>query len=322
MARKATASPGPHATGPEDGRRVLVVGCGYLGRNMALGLAPRRQITVLARRPVPHEVKRVARVVRGDAGDSAVLAEAMAGVEHVVWCAGGLLPADAERDPAGDARATLGPLEVLLGLVDGADGPTVTYLSSGGTVYGDPDLVPVPEDAPTRPIGEYGRVRLRAERLLLDARAERGLRVRVLRCANVYGGDQPADRGQGAVAVFLDRVLRGAEIVLYDGGRAVRDFVHVDDVVGAAGDLLGHGGPAVLNVGSGRGAAIVDVLSMVERHLGARAVVVHRPRRPFDVRQIVLDVGRLQATVPYRPRDLEDGIRALSAARERERTPR
>jgi UDP-glucose 4-epimerase len=288
---------------------VLVVGCGYLGRNMTIGLAKTGPVAVLARRDPPAGVHAVARVHRGDAADPAVLAPALDGVAHVVWCAGGLLPGDAEQAPERDETATLEPLRTLLALLGDRRDVAVTYMSSGGTVYGNPDTVPVPEDAPTRPIGEYGRVRLAAERLLLDAHRDDGVPVRILRCANVYGGDQPADRGQGAVAVFADRVRSGAEVVLLDEGRTVRDFVHVDDVVDATAALLSAGGDPVVNVGSGRGTTIAELLALVERRVGRRARIARRPGRPFDVDRIVLDITRLQQLVDFAPRDLEEGLR-------------
>lgn len=278
---------------------------------MTLGLGKAGPVTVLARREPPADVRAVARVHRGDAGDSAILGAALEGVEHVVWCAGGLLPGDAERAPDRDEAATLGPLRILLQLLADRPDVTVTYMSSGGTVYGNPGVVPVPESAPTRPIGEYGRVRLAAERLLLDGLGERGTPVRILRCANVYGGGQPADRGQGAVAVFADRVGSGAEVVLFDEGRAVRDFVHVDDVVDVTSVLLGVGGDPVLNVGSGRGTSIAELLALVEGRLGRQARVTHRPGRAFDVDRIVLDISRLQQLVAFAPRDLGEGLRDL-----------
>jgi UDP-glucose 4-epimerase len=292
---------------------VLVVGAGYIGRNMVRGLARDRAVSLLARRVPPASVRDVARVHIGDARDPAPVRAALEGVEHVVWCAGGLLPSEAEERPAYDAAATLEPLRTMLDLVAGR-AISVTYMSSGGTVYGNPSTVPVAEDAPTRPVGEYGRVRLRAESLVLRAGEGAGTSVRVLRCSNVYGGDQPADRAQGAAAVFVDRVRRGAEIVLYGGGAAVRDFVHIDDVVRATGDVLPLAGPAVLNVGSGRGTSIAELLALVERSLGRRAIVVHRPQRPFDVERIVLDIARLQQVIAFAPRTLESGVAALVRA--------
>lgn len=293
---------------------VLVVGCGFIGRHMAVGLAASgRRVAVLSRREPPADVVAAldpADVHVGDAGDADALQGALEGVRHVVWCAGGLLPPDAERDPVADEDLTLGPLRTLVGRLDARSGVSVTFISSGGTVYGNAGAQLVHEEAPTRPIGAYGRVRLAAERLLLTA----SLDARVLRCANVYGPHQPPDRSQGAVAVFLERVRNGEEIVLYGGGTTVRDFVYVGDVAAAAGALLDRPGPRVLNVGSGRGVAIRELLRLVEGTVGRPARVVARPARSFDVERIVLDVRRLRSLVPFEPLDLAAGLARTVAA--------
>lgn len=289
--------------------RVLVVGCGFIGAHAAVRIAEGgHPVTVLSRRRPPERVARVADVVLGDARDPAALTTALDGVRHVFWSAGGLLPPDAERDPEADERLTLAPLRELLRQLGDRTDVSVTFISSGGTVYGNPAHVPVPEDAPTNPIGVYGRTRLAAERLLLSAHDATGVEVRVLRCANVYGEHQPAHRSQGAVAVFLERVRNGEEIVLFGGGTAVRDFVHVGDVVDVAGRLLGREGANVVNVGSGEGTSIRRLLTLVERTVGRRANVAERPAREFDVDTIVLDVRRLQRLIPYAPIDLEAGL--------------
>ncbi|MFL5817587.1 MAG: NAD-dependent epimerase/dehydratase family protein [Conexibacter sp.] len=302
------------ANGDGHEARVLVVGCGFIGRHMASGLAEAgRHVAVLSRRDPPPEVAAVldpADVHVGDAGDADALHAALEGVRHVVWCAGGLLPPDAERDPVADEDLTLGPLRTLVDVLDARAGVSVTYVSSGGTVYGNPGMALVHEDAPLRPIGAYGRVRLAGERLLLEA----NLDVRVLRCANVYGEHQPPDRSQGAVAVFLDRVSNGEEIVLYGGGATVRDFVYVGDVVTAVEGLLGRPGPQVVNVGSGRGVSIRELLELVERTVGRRAQIAELPARPFDVNRVVLDVTRLLSLVPFEPLPLGAGLARTAAA--------
>lgn len=312
MATRARKNGG--AAAGASASHVLLVGCGFVGRHLAAGLAEAgHRVSVLSRGEPPEDVVRAVRaddVHLGDAADSHTLGAALAGVRHVVWCAGGLLPPDAEQDPMADELLTLGPLRTLTACLDPATGTSVTYISSGGTVYGNPGTSLVSEDAPTRPISAYGRVRLAAERLLLES----GLDVRVLRCANVYGEYQPADRSQGAVAVFMQRVRDGEEITLYGAGSTVRDFIYVGDVVAAAAELLGRRGPRILNVGSGRGVSIRELLNLIERTIGRRALVVEHGARAFEVDHVVLDVSRLRALVPFEPVALSAGLARTAAA--------
>jgi UDP-glucose 4-epimerase len=291
---------------------VLVVGLGFLGSHLAAELSARGRPPVVLTRtlPAPGRIAelRPRELIVGDAADPGVLERALDGVGHVLFCAGGLLPAASEQDPELDARLTLEPLAALLDALARRPGVALTYLSSGGTVYGRPSATPTPEEHPRRPIGSYGVLRLACERMIERAR-EQGLRARVLRCATVYGEHQRPDRGQGAVVTFLRRVASGEPIFLFGDGDAERDYLYAGDVARVVVSLLDRiDGPAVLNVGSGRGTSLTQLVALVESQIGRSARVVRRPARPFDVRSIVLDVSRLRDLVAFEPTPLALGI--------------
>jgi UDP-glucose 4-epimerase len=188
-------------------------------------------------------------------------------------------------------------------------GAGLIYVSSGGTVYGDPDKLPVSESAATRPVGSYGRLHLICEQEIERRCRERSLWARVLRCATVYGEGQAPDRGQGAVVTFLHRIETGEPIHVYGEGETERDYVYVGDVADVILDLLDSTvGPRVLNVGSGVGTSLADLLQLVEAEVGKRAKVVRHPKRDFDVRRIVLDITRLKELTGFEPTSLEDGV--------------
>lgn len=111
-------------------------------------------VVALSLAEVPEDLRRTAhRVVIGDAADPRVLADVTAGTRHVIWTAGALMPREAELDPDRDRELTLSPLRTLASLGPELAGQTVTYISSGGTVYGNPGEEPVSEDHPPSPIG-------------------------------------------------------------------------------------------------------------------------------------------------------------------------
>lgn len=268
-------------------------------------------VTALSLGEPPEELARVAdRIVIGDASDPEVLGETIGDATHVIWCAGGLMPREAELDPVRDRDLTLNPLRTLASLEPSLSEKSVTYVSSGGTVYGNPGREPVGEDHPASPIGAYGRNKLLAEEFLHVAAAQRGFKLRVLRCANVYGPNQPSDRGQGAVAVFGDRILNDREIEIFGDGGAFRDYVHVDDVVGATAMLWDKDGPTILNCGSGRAVTIIGLIEALETALGRRARITRLPGRNFDVNGVVLDITRIQELIDFEPVDLPTGLRS------------
>jgi UDP-glucose 4-epimerase len=293
--------------------RILVVGCGFIGSHVASELARRgRPPAILTRsRPDPAVADAVVAgdLHLGDASDPEALARALDGVGHVVYSAGGLLPAASEKDPELDAQLTLEPVRAVLAALRARPGVSLAYLSSGGTVYGEPVRIPVDEEAPTAAFGAYGRLHLACEAEVQRAAREHGLKVRILRCSSVYGEHQRPDRGQGAAVTFLHRIEAGLPLDLYGEGETIRDYVYAGDVAGVVADLAERDdGPSVLNVGSGEGTSLIDLLRLVEKQVGRRAQIVRHPPRDFEVRRVVLDTTRLRDLLGFEPTPLETGI--------------
>jgi UDP-glucose 4-epimerase len=300
------------AGGRSEGR-TLVIGCGFIGSNVATQIASGEQppVVLTRSRPADQVVAAVgeSNIHLGDAAEVETVAALLDGVEHVAFCAGGLLPSDSEQDPERDRELTLRPVHAVLEALRRHPGATLTYLSSGGTVYGEPERLPVPESAPTAPGSAYGKLHLACEEEIERARLEHGLRSRILRCSTVYGEHQRPERGQGAIVTFLHRIARGEQIDLYGDGTTIRDYIYVGDVARAVTALIGHeGGPAVVNVGSGEATSLVDVLRAVEQQIGRPAEIVRHPERGFDVHQIVLDTSLLHQMVDLEVTPLAQGI--------------
>jgi len=293
--------------------RALVIGCGFIGSHIVEALNSRSSppIVLSRSRPADAITEQIASadLLVGDAADGELLERALEGVDRVIFSAGGLLPAQSEREPERDEELTLGPVRAVLAALRERPGVSLVYLSSGGTVYGEPARVPVEESAPTTPIGEYGRLHVACEAELLAHSRAHGTPVRILRCATVYGERQMPDRGQGAVVTFLHRIERGQPITVFGDGKTERDYIYAGDVAAAVVELLGRSdGPAVLNLGSGEGTRLIDLLHLTEREVGRQALVDRQPEREFEVHRIVLDTARLQELISFAPTSLEAGI--------------
>jgi UDP-glucose 4-epimerase len=314
LAAVSVAPPGRDSAARGGQRnRPLVIGCGFIGSHVVaeLAAAGRPPVVLTRSRPADEVVAAIAPgdLHLGDASDASGLERALDGIGHVVYCAGGLLPKASEEEPERDEELTLAPLRAALGALRSRPETKLTYISSGGTVYGEPEQVPVPETAPTRSLGSYGRLHVACEEEIARHCEEHGLRARVLRCSTVYGEHQSPDRGQGAVVTFLHRIEHGLPIDLYGGGATVRDYVYAGDVARALVALLDREEePAVLNVGSGEGTSLLDLLQLVEAQLGRAAEVRSHPERGFDVHRIVLDTSRLNALLDFQPTPLAAGI--------------
>lgn len=296
-----------------QGSKILVIGCGFIGSNIVEELvASRRSPIVLTRsRPSAGIAGSIpeADLQLGDATDPRALRAALKDACHVVFSAGGLLPAASEENPDLDARLTLEPVQAVLAALTDCPGVGLTYLSSGGTVYGEPATVPVDEDAPTDAFGAYGRLHLAAEAVVTEHARHHDTPVRILRCSTVYGPHQTPDRGQGVIATFLHRIKSGAPVEIFGDGGTIRDYIYAGDVARVVTDLVDRrDGPPILNVGSGEETSLRDILALAEAEVGRPAVLIEHPKREFEVRRIVLDITRLRKLTGFEPIALKDGI--------------
>lgn len=204
----------------------------------------------------------------------------------------------------------VGTLGFLKACVDARVGKVV-FLSSGGTVYGIPEVSPVPEDHPQHPICSYAVVKLAIEKYLRLFHRLHGLPYVILRPAYPYGPRQDPRVKQGAVAVFLGKIAKRERIKTWGDGEVVRDYFHVRDLaracVAAAETPLSG---AVLNLGSGGGKSLNELIMTVETVIGRPVAVDRLPSRSFDVQRIVLDIGRAHRELGWTPEiPLDIGLR-------------
>ena len=292
-------------------RTVAVIGAGFIGTHVAAALLEAGIDTVVITRSPLEQRKRIlldgARLAIIDANARELLRPHLDGVDHVIYCASGLMPAEANLDPTADIHLSLPPfLHTLEALRD--TGAGLTFLSSGGTVYGAARTKTIDEQHVTEPVTSYGIMKLAAEKYALMHSRLYGLPLRILRCANVYGDHQPATRSQGVIAVFLERIASGASVPVYGDGSIVRDFVYVGDLVELLLRSIRAAGSTVLNVGSGTGHSLIELVAQIEAVVGRKAAIEWLPDRGYDVPRVVLDIGRLRHELGFEPLSLGDGL--------------
>jgi UDP-glucose 4-epimerase len=294
--------------------RVLVVGWGFLGAAVGMSLfdhgADVSGLTRSETSRIQAAHLRGINVAIGDAADRLTMERAVRGVEHVVFMAGGLDPPTSALRPLDDAVGTLSPLLCTLETIRSLGDVSLTYISSGGAVYGNPQHVRAKETDLPRPVSTYGVSRLAGEAYAQMYATTFGIPTQVVRCANVYGPGQSHNTRQGAVAVFLNRVAEGLTVSIVGNGSSIRDYVHIDDVTSALARLvLNRVDSGVVNLGSGSGHTVIDLLGVVSETVGRSPVVEFVPRPSHDVDAIVLDISKLQSLIPYEPTTLMDGVR-------------
>ena len=224
----------------------------------------------------------------------------------------------------------LGTLTLLEALRDAAIGRFV--FSSTCATYGIPDRVPIDEDHPQSPINPYGSSKLMVERILADFDRAHGLQSVALRYFNAAGADPDGEIGEChepethaiplAIRAALGRhpsfQVFGTDYPTPDGS-AIRDYVHVSDLADAhvrALEYLLAGGPSTaLNLGTGQGHSVLQVVAAVEAETGQRVTLERAARRPGDPAVLVAAAGRARATLGWTPAftDLREIVRTAVA---------
>lgn len=190
------------------------------------------------------------------------------------------------------------------------------FVSSGGVVYGEPDVRPTPETTAKRPLSPYGVTKLSAEYYLSYYASERGLDYGAVRYSNVYGPRQDPHGEAGVVAIFSTRIGAGTPLTIFGDGGQTRDYVFVGDVV-AANVLLAEADLAAptsldaraFNVGMGTETSVNDLATTLMKAAGRKVDVKHAPARPGEVQHSCLDTAKLRA-LGWKPQvSLEEGLR-------------
>jgi UDP-glucose-4-epimerase GalE len=305
---------------------LVTGGAGYVGSHAlrALQRAGHSAVVLDDLRSGHAEHVRAAPLVREDVGDRGALERLFAAhgpFDGVLHFAASISVAESVADPLLYHRNNVGGSVALLEAAV-AHGVRAFVLSSTAAVYGDPDRLPIAEDAPLRPTSPYGASKATVERILADVEAAHGLRWAALRYFNASGADPDGDLGERhdpethLIPLALEAAaglrpcfrLYGCDYPTPDG-TCVRDFVHVCDLadahVRAVEGLLDGAAGGPFNLGSGRGCSIREVLAAAERATGRRVPVEAAARRPGDPAELVADARRFRAAYGWAPRHSE-----------------
>jgi UDP-glucose 4-epimerase len=300
--------------------RVLVTGgAGYIGSvSVEALLAAGHEPVVLddASTGHPGAVPEGVPFLRQDYTNQAAAADALRThrVEAILHCAARSLVGESVTDPSRYFRQNVAG---GIGLLEAAraEGVSRFVFSSTAAVYGTPDVTPIPEEAPLRPINPYGETKRIVETALDWYGRAYGMRGVSLRYFNAAGASETSGEDHDPETHLIPNVLAAAEgrgpLTLFGDdyptpdGTAIRDFVHVLDIAQAhvraleATEKNDAGGLLVCNLGSGSGFSVREVLAAAEAVVGRPIPVRVGPRRPGDPPILVARVDRARDTLGW-----------------------
>lgn len=248
--------------------------------------------------------------VTGDLLSTHDVSSAIEGTDVVLHLVSTTLPKSSNDDPIYDVQSNLVATLQMLNAMVAQDVRKIVFISSGGTVYGAPNYLPVDEHHPTDPQVSYGITKLAIEKYLLMYERLHGIKANILRVTNPFGERQRIETAQGAIGVFLHRALMNKPIEIWGDGSVTRDYIYIEDVAEAfCKAVIYSGQKSVFNISSGSGTSLNELVSLLEDVLGKSIKRSYLPGREFDVPISVLSNELAKTELDWAPQiTLKSGL--------------
>jgi UDP-glucose 4-epimerase len=212
------------------------------------------------------------------------------------------------EDPVFDAQVNIIGTINLLELSMKYETKKFMFASTGGAIYGEPEVIPCAEDTLPAPISPYGISKYAVEQYLNYYKTVHDLSHVVLRYSNVYGPRQNPHGEAGVVAIFCNRIKCDNPCEIFGDGKQTRDYVYVEDVA-RANILSLNAKDVILNIGTAIETSVNDVVRKLKRVTNRDVQVVYTPRRSGEVDRIALEITLAEKLLGWSPRvNLEDGL--------------
>lgn len=288
--------------------KVLVTGgTGFIGSFVVEALLNNsHEVVIIANsRQLPAYLKTVSNKItyfQGDFGEIDVLEKALPGCDAVIHLAWSTVPKQTKGVTAYEFSSNINSSIILIEKCIDFNIDKFIFISSGGTVYGLPNQIPISELNSTNPISNYGLGKLTMEKLLHLYYHTQNINYTVLRVSNAYGERQNLFKNQGVIGVWLKSILQHKKIEIWGDGSVVRDYVYVTDVANAIVSALQMAeGAAVYNIGGGTGHSLNDIIDVIKNTIEIEFEVNYKPARNFDVATNVLDISKAREHINYHP---------------------
>lgn len=288
-------------------KTLLIGGTGFIGSYLADQLVSLgRNVTSISRHRV-SDLNQIAGVdyLYGDFGDLTFICEQLDKHDEIVHLAYASVPNTSFDNPLGDLQQNLIPAVQLFAEAARRERMLV-LVSSGGTVYGNTETLPINENHFKNPISPYGLTKLTLENYAFLYGATHNLQYKIVRPANAYGVRQLAFRGQGFIATAIAAAKLKKTINVFGKTGTIRDYINVNDLAAGIVSVLVNGQlREIYNIGSGVGLnniQVIDRLNLALEKHNTRLQIEYLPERSFDVKMNVLDATKLIRDTNWKPK--------------------
>lgn len=234
--------------------------------------------------------------------------------EVVVHTAAHTMARESITNPFFDAHTNIfGTLSVLECARKTGGVKKVIYTATGGACYGEPEVLPAPENAPALPLSPYGASKYSAEKYVHLYSKMYGFDHLIFRFGNVYGPrDDPATKR--VIAVFADALLKGKKFQVFGDGKQTRDFLYVMDIAKMVGKYVNRKTPShIYNLASGVGVSVNEIYAIIVKNLGIDRKPEYVDAVKGEVRDITLDISKAVKELKWKPTSFEKGMKETIA---------
>lgn len=274
---------------------IIYGGAGFIGSHIAEELLDHGyNVTVFdklnsSKKNVLHILKDI-EFIEGDFNNKIDIIKSLKGKNYVVHLVSSTLPASSNLNPFYDVESNLFSSLNLFDECVKQHIKKIVFISSGGTIYGDPLKIPIKENHPTNPKNSYGIIKLTIEKYLELYHNLKGLEYTILRFANPFGERQNPLLGQGLIANLLYKIKHKKTIEIWGNGKVVRDYFYIKDGVKAITKSFKYSGHnRTFNISSAKGLSINQILQRFRQTLNQDFNVKYLDARKFDVKVNILD---------------------------------
>lgn len=297
-------------------RCIIYGGGGFIGSHLADALiAKGHKVTIFdklnfSRRNILHLGRKI-KVIEGDFNNEIDIKNSLKNIDCVFHLVSSTLPASSNTNPIYDAETNLVSSLRLFDECVANKIQKIIFVSSGGTVYGVPEHLPIKESHPRHPIVSYAVIKNTIEDYLFMFNKLHGLDYTVFRLANPFGERQNPLVAQGAIAVFLNKIIHDQQIEIWGDGSVIRDYIYIKD----AADVISKGieikdKHKIFNVGSGKGYNLKQLLNQMKKITGKNIKVKYEEGRTIDVPSNVLDISLIKKIYKWKPETpIEEGMK-------------
>jgi UDP-glucose 4-epimerase len=289
---------------------ILLLGGGFMGGALARRLSDmEKRVHIITLSSLRHTASKVF-IHKGSLDEREILERVLPECGTIIHLASSTTPGNSSRHPALEAKLNITPMLNFLEILEDYKKFHLIFVSSGGTIYGNPKRMPVDEGQAISPISYYGAGKIALEYFLRVFEGAPQKNITIVRPPNVYGPGQSFRQGFGIIRTMLEHLRHGTKMEIWGDGETVRDFLYIEDMIRALILLIDMTDDnSTYNIGTGVGHSLNQIIQIVEEVCNRQLCIEYREKRKSDVNAVIIDSSRFMKKTGWQPEmTLEDGI--------------